>query len=99
MQTVALCKNDAHSSCIHGLVLAEVRRLLLDGGSAICNKELAALRMDLQEEESSSCSDGSSASGSETDEGHKAKKAKKEVQAKNAKKEVLGLALAMISRS
>ena len=89
VQTVALCKNDAHSSCIQGLVLAEVRRLLLDGGSAICNIQLAPLHVDLQEEEeSSSCSDGSSASGSETDEGHKAKKAKKEVQAKKAKKEV-----------
>ena len=70
------------------LISQEVRRLLLDGGGAICNKELAALHADLKEEESSSCSDGSSASGSATDEGRKAKKAKKEVQAKKAKKEV-----------
>jgi len=82
VQTVALCKNDAHRFCIQGLVLAEVRRLLLDGASAICNTELAALHVDLQEEESSSCSDGSSTSGSETDEGHKAKKAKKEEKEK-----------------
>ena len=33
----------------------EVRRLLLDGGSAICNKDLAALHAVLKEEESPSC--------------------------------------------
>ena len=49
---------------------------------------MAAVHVDLKEEESSSCSDGSSTSGSETDECHKAKKAKKEVQAKKGKKEV-----------
>ena len=90
VQTVALCKNAAHSETIVRLVLAQVERCLVDGSNELCNRGFAARHADFSDFDSSSESSGESGTGPEEEEEktnnrkqHLAKKEKKDAPAKN----------------